>query len=473
VPNTEKHFQVIIIGAGVTGTALFYTLSKYTNLNSIAIIEKETEVAKINSHNTKNAQTLHFGDIETHYSAEKAKKVKEAADLVAGYVENYNKTDSYYKNHKLAIGAGAKEIKKVTEHYEEVKHIFPKMKLIDKEEIEKLEPFITKNRKSKQNIKAIYSPDGFAINYSKLSEHFIKDSKENNKQSKSNKILSINLNEKIKKLETIKQNSKNDNKNKNQIFKITSNNNVYTCNILAVCAGAHSLIFAKQLGYGKQFGILPVAGSLFTTNQKFLNGKCYTVQNKKLPFSAIHGDPDVTNQNITRFGPTAKFIPLLERHRYKTIIDFITASALSHKAGMSIVNILADPTLLKYIITNTLYDIPLLGRYLFTKKIQRIIPSIKMSQVKKAKGYGGIRPQIVNVNKKALQMGEAKITGDNCFFSITPSPGASVCLKNAQENTKEIIDWINHKKDNSNRSYKFNEKKFIKDHKRKKNKFSS
>ena len=89
-----------------------------------------------------------------------------------------------------------------------------------------------------------------------------------------------------------------------------------------------------------------------------------------------------------------------------------------------------------------------------------------MSQVKKAKGYGGIRPQIINVNKKALQMGEAKITGDNCFFSITPSPGASVCLKNAQENSKLIIDWTN-SINNDKQKFKFNEKTFIKDHKRK------
>jgi L-2-hydroxyglutarate oxidase LhgO len=33
---TKKNYDLVIIGAGITGTALLYTLTNYTNINSIA-----------------------------------------------------------------------------------------------------------------------------------------------------------------------------------------------------------------------------------------------------------------------------------------------------------------------------------------------------------------------------------------------------------------------------------------------------
>ena len=33
--------------------------------------------------------------------------------------------------------------------------------------------------------------------------------------------------------------------------------------------------------------------------------KVYMVQNDKLPFAALHGDPDILKNGKTRFGPTA------------------------------------------------------------------------------------------------------------------------------------------------------------------------
>ena len=74
-------YEVVIIGGGVCGTALLYTLSNYTNIKSIALVEKESDFALVNSNTNSNSQTLHFGDIETNYSLAKAKKVNAGASL--------------------------------------------------------------------------------------------------------------------------------------------------------------------------------------------------------------------------------------------------------------------------------------------------------------------------------------------------------------------------------------------------------
>ncbi len=76
-------------------------------------------------------------------------------------------------------------------------------------------------------------------------------------------------------------------------------------------------MIAKSMGYGKNLSILSMAGSFYTA-PKVLNGKVYTIQVAKLPFAAVHGDPEVHDENITRFGPTAKPIFQLERHNWST-----------------------------------------------------------------------------------------------------------------------------------------------------------
>src|SRR3989344_8353929 len=54
-------------------------------------------------------------------------------------------------------------------------------------------------------------------------------------------------------------------------------------------ADSYSLLFAKRLSYGRGFSLIPVAGTFFFF-KRVLNGKVYTVQDPRLPFSAVHGE---------------------------------------------------------------------------------------------------------------------------------------------------------------------------------------
>ncbi len=85
-------YDLVIVGGGISGASLLYTVAKFTDVERVALLEKEEEIAAINSHHTNNSQTLHFGDIETNYTLEKAEEVKEGAEMVAGYLEA-NDTD--------------------------------------------------------------------------------------------------------------------------------------------------------------------------------------------------------------------------------------------------------------------------------------------------------------------------------------------------------------------------------------------
>ena len=338
-PQTNLNYDVLIIGGGVVGTALLYILSRYTNIPKLALIEKYSHLGQVNSHRNNNSQTLHFGDIETNYNLEKAKEISKGANLLKNYLRHHHPhydQQLYIKTSKIVLGIGEEQVNLLKKRHEEFHTIFPELKILTSEEIAKLEPFVIAGRDNHQPLIALYSADGYGVNYDLLAENFAAEAQKE-------KEVDIYLKEKVNNIK------------KEQEYTISTDKNTYHAKIVVFCSGSHSLIFAKKLKYGLEYGLLPVAGNFFSTTKKFLNGKVYTIQTEKLPFAAIHGDPYVDNINETRFGPTAKVLPLLERHHYATIPDFMKTSVFKIR-GFTVYSLFSltlsfSPTFLKIYIT--------------------------------------------------------------------------------------------------------------------------
>ena len=183
-----REHDIIIIGGVVTGTALFYVINKYTDYD-VGIIEKYKDFGLVNSKSNNNSQTLHFGDIETNYTIQKATKVKAQAELVKEYVEAHKNEKLFTKYHKMVLAVGTGQVKKLTKRYEEFKHLFPYLKLLDKEQIGKYEPKVVEGRT--EDIIALFSPEGYTVDFGRLSKSFIKNSKNHNIKKNHNINLSI------------------------------------------------------------------------------------------------------------------------------------------------------------------------------------------------------------------------------------------------------------------------------------------
>jgi malate dehydrogenase (quinone) len=440
-----KH-DVVIIGGGAVGTALLYTLSKYTDIKSIGLIEKYAEFGMVNCNPINNSHTLHFGDIETNYSLEKARKVKRSADMVMKYLETHREENVdeklFIKVPKMVLAVGKNQVEDLRKRFIPFSELFPKLRLIEKDEIGKIEPRILEGRDPNQEIVALATEDGYAVDFQALCYSMVDNAK------KVNSELKIYMSTKLLKITKT-----------GDLFNVITDKGEIQADVVVVSAGAHSLMLAKSLGYGKNFSILSVAGSYYVA-PKALNGKVYTIQMPKLPFAAIHGDPEVHNQNVTRFGPTAKPIFLLERFNSKTFREYWKTFGWGFSPIYSLLKILSDWILFRYIFVNFFYDWPIIGKRLFVKQIKKIVPRINVSElqyVSRVKGrVGGARPQIVNNTTHKLQMGEAKIVGEKIIFNITPSPGASTCLGNAFEDTLKVMEFFDNK-------FTFNSKQFEED----------
>ncbi|MFA1611416.1 FAD-dependent oxidoreductase [Halobellus rubicundus] len=419
-------YDLVIVGGGISGASLLYTTAKFTDIESIALIEKEPEIAAINSHHTNNSQTLHFGDIETNYTYEKAESVKTGAELLAGYLENHDEDrEMHAKRSKMVLGVGDDEVEKLETRYhdEGFGDLFPKLRPIGREEIAEIEPKVVEGRDPDVDLLALQTPDGYVVDYGATSKSFVEQAREEASVDvfTGTKVADVTRN--------------------TEGYTLTTDRGPFDCEVAVVAAGSHSLQIAKELGYGEDMALLPVAGSFFLAND-LLNGKVYTLQMKKLPFAAVHGDADVHDPSITRFGPTAKLVPALERGRLSTVPDFLDVFGFDPASFLSYANILADRILFPFVVRNLLYDLPEVGPRAFLPHVQKVVPSVDLDDIDRASGYGGVRPQIVDTSAKSLDMGEAKIVGDDIIFNITPSPGASTSLKNAMRDTETILEFF-------------------------------
>jgi len=430
----SNQYDLLIIGAGVSGSALLYLTTKYTNIQHIGVIEKYAAPARVNSLSSNNSQTLHCGDIETNYTLDKALKVKRAASMLRNYaVAQPDAHHIIFKYSKMVLGVGAKECELLKKRFEKFGPHYPHLKLLDKKAIARIEPNVAMNEDKfrEDDIIALGSTNEYtAVNFEALSRSFVRQA-EIEAAAHPEKTIDLHYNEYVDHIKRDKDG-----------FIIETNGVCYRTKALVVCAGGHSLKLAHDMGYGHHYSVLPIAGSYYFTPH-VLNGKVYTVQNDALPFAAIHGDPDVLVPGATRFGPTALVLPILERYNLKTLPDFLQVFRFDGRVAKVLWDLLKVKDIRNYMFKNMLFEIPVIRKVLFLKDVRKIIPSLKLKDLTFANKVGGIRPQLIDKDRCELLMGEAKIdSGIGGIFNMTPSPGGTSCIENAEIDMRTVVNHL-------------------------------
>jgi len=424
--SEQQFFDVVIIGGGASGTALLYMLAHYTDIGRIALIEKYPSVGSVNSNAKNNSQTLHVGDIETNYSTQKVKEVYPAAMMIKRYSDTLpeaERNDIIQTVQKMVLAVGSSEVEELERRYGGLKDIFPSLQKLDAEGIAKVEPEVMRGRDSKEPVLALFNPQGYAVNYGALAKSF-----SDNATRRGGERVSLFLGEEVKHIQK-----------DGDTYLVTTEAHTFSAGVVVVDADAHSLGFAKRMGYGKEFSLIPIAGTFFFTPEK-LRGKVYRVQDKRMPFAAVHGDPDLTKSGVTRWGPTARFYPVLEARNLGTSFAFFKNSGLHRlSTWISFISILLNPVRFWYLVKNFFYDLPFIGTYIFLPQVQKIVPGLREKDLRFAADYGGMRLQRVDTRTHELLLGEGKIIGMNIIFNMTPSPGASVSLYNAMRDVEQIM----------------------------------
>ncbi|MEK6747608.1 MAG: FAD-dependent oxidoreductase [Pseudomonadota bacterium] len=418
--------DVVIVGGGISGAALAYLLARYTDIPRIRLLEKYAAIATVNSHGRNNSQTLHCGDIETNYSLDKALQVQRGAAMVARYALHHPARDQLvFKYPKMVLGVGEQECATLRERFRTFKPHYSSMQLFEAADIARIEPAVARGRTDEMVALGV-TDDYSTINFQRLAVAFVDDA-----LAQPGGRVSVGMSTKV---HTITP--------ENNGFRVHTTDGDLRARFVVVSAGGHSLMFAQRMGYGLQYACLPVAGSFYYT-PSVLNGKVYTVQNEKLPFAAIHGDPDVLMPGKTRFGPTALILPMLERYHYNTIPDFFSVFSLDRAVMKVMYDLFKERDVRRYMAKNVLFEIPGIRRVLFLQDARKIIPQMQLKDLSFAQGIGGVRPVMIDKINRKLHMGEAKIApGNGIIFNMTPSPGATSCLHNAARDMQSVVQHL-------------------------------
>jgi len=426
----NREYEVLIIGGGISGATLLYNLAVHSDVARICLIEKYDHLDPLNSNAHANSQTLHCGDIETNYSRDKAEHVRSGADMMLQFVNNASGDDSLKRNYgKMLLGVGESEVRFVKERFSTIADLYPTLREVDASEIADIEPHVAliDGKQREETIFGLYDPDGWAIDYGGVTENCVRQA-----QQVADKTVDVKLSHeaiKITRTDTGFQ------------VQVKQGDTIH-CKFLVVSAGTYSLHLAQTMGKGAHYSVLPVSGS-FYFGPEVLNGKVYTVQNPKLPFAAVHGDPDMTKEGVTRFGPTALMLPVLERFNAKTARGFIESFHFSEGTAKTLFHLMKDKDIREFIYKNIGYEVPIHGKKTFLNEVLKIIPSMKLDDLNFAEHTTGVRPQLIDEQKAELLMGAAKFSdGDGVIFNMTPSPGATSAFANAMEDLVMVTKYL-------------------------------
>ncbi|MBI2639952.1 MAG: FAD-dependent oxidoreductase [Candidatus Sungbacteria bacterium] len=436
-------YDLVIIGGGVVGTAVYFRAALSFEIRSAALLEKHHAVAQVNSNVLANAETAHRGDKETNFSLPKALRMHAFYKYLVAYLKERGH-GAYVELPAMVISTNVEEANLLRMRFKMLKPHYPDLELIGWQEIAAIEPKVVegRNEDEKKHLYALYSK-GHAVDYAQLAESFVR---EGDKEAKANgKEFHAFFRTKVFGIERDADNT----------YLVKTNRGVFRAKTLVISAGPYSLMFAKRLGVrhaenglpAEEYAILPVAGSFHYTTEKFLNGKVYTVQDENIPFAAPHADRAVYNENETRIGPTAIVLPFFERHHFSTIVDFMKMGMLRPwDYFLTLLRVLGDPRLSRFELKNILYNFPILGKWFFLKwGAQKVIPTMRFRDLHFGRGMGGIRPQLLNLKTRKLEMGLGKFVGDSdnpVICNVTPSPGASSCMGNAIEDIELVESFL-------------------------------
>ena len=403
----KKKYDIIIIGGGIIGCAIAYSLSKKLRV-SIAVIEKENEIAKPAS--GRNSGVIHTGFYYTPGSL-KARFCVEGNKRLINYCIEEN--IPYKKTGTLVVGKSQEDKKNLEILLKRgKKNNVPGIRIINKKELNEMEPFV--NGKF-----ALYSPMGAIVDAKKLVNSLASNVQNNG--------VEFIMNQRVKKIKNIKDK-----------IEISTTNNKFSTKFVINCAGVYADTIARLMNIKLNHHIIPFRGEYFElpkNKSHLVRSMVYPIPNPNLPFLGIHLTRTVNNKII--LGPNAVLAPGKEAYSNKNINVRELSNILLYKGFWKMVynnyNIIEEEILQSIIRTK------------FLEKVCDLLPGIKINEL--IKNSSGIRAQLVGNNGELMDDLVVK-EGKNALHILNAvSPGMTCSLPFADYLVENYVKKYNFEKE--------------------------
>ncbi len=280
-------YDYLIIGAGIVGLSIAYSIQKKNPKAKIAIIEKEVEIGLHAS--GRNSGVLHSG---FYYGSntKKAQFTKDGNERMKAFCKEHNLLLN--ECGKVVVAKDEKELNRLETLFERGRANGVDVKIIDEAELAKIEPNASTYRK------ALYSPTTATVRPLEVLKKLASIVKESGARIYTGTKFLYPLGK----------------------DRVVTDAGEFKASKVINTAGLYADRVAQQFGFGKDYVVVPFKGKYleYTGDDKPVSTNIYPVPNPLNPFLGVHYT--VKADGSITLGPSAS--PALWRENYKACSNF-------------------------------------------------------------------------------------------------------------------------------------------------------
>lgn len=363
---TKNTFDFVIVGAGIVGLTVARELKKRHPVASIVILEKESDAGKHAS--GRNSGVLHSG-VYYGSSTLKAKVCATGATRMREFAAEHGIACN--RSGKVIIATSERDLPTIDRLLKNASENGANAQRLDEKGIREIEPHASPFQAG------IYCPDTAVID-SKAVVHKLRELLED-----AGVKFEFNA-----PLLDVTQASRS----------IRTPQGSFAYGFLYNCAGAHADVVAKKFGQGMDYSLVPFKGIYYKIRpgrEYLVRSNIYPVPDIDLPFLGVHLTRIISGDVYV--GPTA--IPAFGRENYGILKGMELGESL--KIGSELVSMYLDNKQNFRLMVHT--EIRKYLKPWFVKSAQKLMSELNTDDLIPCDKVG-IRPQLINVKTRALEM---------------------------------------------------------------------
>lgn len=392
-------YDFTIVGAGIVGLSTAFKLSSaFPDLN-ILVLEKERRVA---AHQTGNNSGVIHSGIYYQPNSYRAKNCIDGRHQLVNFCKEHQV--DYEICGKVIVATEPDEIPRLNTIFETGKiNKIEGITKIDRQELKEIEPYAN-------GTEAIHVPCSGIVDFVGVCKQL--------------KMLVEGNGNKV----NCGQEVRNITRSKGRL-KITTKNNVFNSKYLINCAGLYSDRVAQAAGVRPDVQIVPFRGEYFELKPEvrhWVKGLIYPMPNPEFPFLGVHFTKMVSG--AVECGPNAVFA--FKREGYDKVSFNLneTIETLNYPGFWKLAKQHWKMGLDEYYRS--------FSKKAFVKGLQKLIPSIKPSHLKKTSS--GVRAMALQPNGEILDDFHFEVTATEIHVLNAPSPAATAGLAIGDEIVKRV-----------------------------------